>query len=56
MLGYAVGLSGAKDTAAVISDRLHQIDTLVLIAAVYYFLSVGVCLMSFLSKYGFSKE
>jgi hypothetical protein len=63
MIGYSVGLGGAADALAALSAGAGAgagggVDThllLALLVGVYYFFSVGVCIMRFLVTYRFSK-
>lgn len=58
MIGYAVGIGGVKDAFHAVSGDgggFFSTEVLVLISGVYYFLSVGVCIMRFLIRHGISK-
>ena len=58
MIGYAVGIGGVKDAFHALTGEKGGVfsrEILLLIFGVYYFLSVGVCIMRFLIRHGVSK-
>lgn len=56
MIGYAIGLSGASDTVEAMSSDEDMKEIVVVVLGAYYFLSVGVCIMRFLVRNGFTKD
>lgn len=56
MIGYAIGLGGASDALRAVSGDDKWRELIELLIGTYYFLSIGVGVMRYLVRYGFSKE